>query len=375
MFEFKGDWETEIKLNEFEFFDNPEYKYQDSNKDNSIIRLEFFDERNENPDPEESQLNTVNYLLDSKNQKSILNKLLTFSKKTIYPTYKEFMWESEYPECYPQLNKVEDLNKLYGINSIKIKTIDKDSYAYYMFDCSSCLDYEHGIVITFYKDKIIDFQEDWDDIKVCEHKGIDYQAYHEKSIKEYNKRELFLVKPNPKYGKLKPYQKEQNEFYPIGLYHDGQYEKLIFELENGTIDNSENVMKRLLPLSIFHEKENFTQYLLPKFGKGQHSSFKYALEKDRFDIMEILIKQGYDINEQVAQDSSFYDSIREIVNCLNKNEPYNHIIKRLKFLLQNDLNPMLEDRFGRNAYFAIDRIEKLELKEKVTNILNQINNA
>ncbi len=134
-------------------------------------------------------------------------------------------------------------------------------------------------------------------------------------------------------------------------------------------------MSRLLPLSIFHEKENITQYLLPKFGKGQHSSFKYALQKDRFDLMKILIKQGYDINEQVAQDSSFYDSIREIVNCLNKNEPYDHILKRLQFLLQNGLNPMLEDRFGRNAYFAIDRIDNLELKERITNIVKQIKSA
>ena len=375
MFEFKGDWVTKINLKEFSILNNPEYSSDTNLTSKGIFELEIFDVRNDSPDPETFQINAIKYLEKTDNQKQILTSLLDYCRDTIYPHYKEFMWEEEYPECYPKLENEEDLYKLLGINRIIIKRIDKDEFAYYILDCSSCLDYEHGINITLFKDKVIDHGEDWDDQKVCEHKGIDYKTYNDKAIEEFNRRDLVLTQPNSKYGKLKPYQEEQNEFYPFGLYHDGQFDKLINELENGVIANSNNVMARLLPLSIFHEKENITQYLLPKFGKGQHSSFKYALQKDRFDLMETLIKQGYDINEQVAQDSSFYDSIREIVNCLNENNSYDHILKRLKFLLQNGLNPMLEDRFGRNAYFAIDRIDKLDLKERVTNIVNQIKSA
>ena len=372
MFEFKGDWVTKINLNEFSILNNPEYSRDIELISKGIFDLEIFDIRNENPDPETFQINAINYLENTNNQKQILTSLLIYCRDIIYPHYKEFMWEKEYPECYPKLENEKDLHKLLGINRIIIKRIDKDEFAYYILDCSSCLDYEHGIKITLYKDNVIDHGEDWDDQKVCEHKGIDYLTYHKKSVEEFNKRDLVLTEPNPKYGKLKPYQKDQNEFYPIGLYHAGQFDKLITELENGVIANSEIVMAKLLPLSIYHEKENMTQYLLPKFGRGQHESFKYALQKDRFDLLETLIKQGYDINEQVAQDSSFYDSIREIVNCLNKNKEFNHISKRLKFLLQNGFNPMLEDKFGRNAYFAIERIDNKDLKEKVKKIVDQI---
>lgn len=372
MFEFKGDWRTKISLKAFSILNNPEYYRDTEPVTKGLFNLEIFDVRNENPDPETYQMNTINYLENTDNQKQILTGLLNYCRDTIYPHYKEFMLEEEYPESYPKLESEKDLHQLLGINNVIIKRIDKDGFAYYILDCSSCLDYEHGINLTLYKNSVIDHGEDWDDQKVCEHKGIDYQTYHEKSVEEYNRRDLVLTQPHPKYGKLKPYQEEQNEYYPFGLYHDGQFDKLITELENGVIANAESVMARLLPLSIFHEKENITKYLLPKFGKGQHASFKYALQKDRFDLMETLIVQGYDINEQVAQDSSFYATIREIVNCLNKNEQYDHISKRLKFLLANGLNPMLEDKFGRNAYFAIERINNSDLKERVTKIVSEI---
>lgn len=375
MFEFKGEWNTNIYLKEFSILKNPEYNDKDSKVDQGIFNLEIFDIRNENPDPEEFQLNIIHFLLEPKNQLKILDNLLTYSRDIIYPHYKEFMWEEEYPECYPKLENKNNLFNLYGINRIIIKRIEKDDFAYFIFDCSSCLDYEHGITITLYKDEVIDHGEDWDDQKVCAHKGIDYKTYNDKAVADFNKKILEIAIPHPKYGKLKPFQADQNEYYPVGLYHAEQFERLIKELENGTIKDGERVMARLFPLSIYHAKEQITQYLLPKFGEGHHSAFKYALEKDRYDIMNQLIKQGYDINQQVAQDSTFYDSIGKLESCINKNEDFEHIIKRLKYLLENGLNPDLEDNFGRNSYYRIERIDSEEVKIRVNKIIGDIKKA
>lgn len=375
MFEFKGDWTTVINLEEFSILDNPEYCSKRDVLDNGIFTLQILDVRNENPDPEPYQINAINYLLDTSNQKQILKSLLHYSRDIIYPHYKQFMWEEEYPDSYPRLETEKDLYHLLGVNSVIIKTIEKDDFAYFIFTCNSCLDYEHGITITLYKNEVIDHGEDWDDQKVCAHKGIDYKTYEDHATKEFNKRDRVLTSPHPKYEKLKPWQEEQNDYYPFGLYHDGQFDRLISEIEDGTIKDKDRAMLRLFPLSIYHEKERITQYLIPKFGPGQHSAFKYALQKDRYDLMNRLITQGYDINQLVAQDSVFYDCIWEIVKSMEKNQEYDHIIKRFEFLLQNGLNPLLEDKFGRNAYYAIGRIENLEHRERVKKILEQIENA
>ena len=160
-FKFNGDWEFELPANKFNVL-----------KKIGFIQFEIFDEFNDNPDPENYQINTINYLLDVDRQINVLTSLLEYSKNTIYPHYKTFMWESEYPECYPDLDDINDLKKLFTINRILIKRIQHEDFAYYVFDCSSCLDHEHGITITFYKDKVIDHGEDWDDKKVCGHKRI-----------------------------------------------------------------------------------------------------------------------------------------------------------------------------------------------------------
>jgi len=227
MFQFNGDWETQIKLAAYSFLNHPEYCRNTGLISQGIFTLDIMDVRNENPDPELYQVNTIDFIQDPVNQAKLLSNLLAYSRDAIYPHYQEFMWQEEYPESYPTLEKTEDLHKLYGIDRILIKTIEKDNFAYFIFECSSCLDYEHGIKITFYKNQVIDHGEDWDDQKVCEHKGIDYTTYHQQETKDYNKRALKLTEPHPKYGKLKPYQRDQNDYYPFDLYHAGEDESLV----------------------------------------------------------------------------------------------------------------------------------------------------
>lgn len=242
MFEFKWEWEFEVKVNELKVLNN-----------SGVIHIEIFDEFNSNPDPENYQINTVNFLLKDENQINILTSLLEYSKAIIYPNYKTFMLESEYPECYPSLDSTDDLSNLYTIDRVIIKRIGHEDHAYYIFVCSSCLDYEHGITITLHKDRIIDHGEDWDDKKVCEHKGIDYTTYHEKIVKDYNHKELILTEPNPKYGKLKPWQKSQNDYYPYGLFHAKKNAELTNFIDSKKANKG--VVPSLLKLSIANNRK------------------------------------------------------------------------------------------------------------------------
>lgn len=362
LFEFKGDWTFEQAAKKFMILNN-----------SGSINFEIFDEFNDNPDPEIYQLNTVNYLLEENNQLNVLASIIEYSRNTIYPHYKTFMWESEYPECYPALNEITDLSKLFTLNSILIKRIQHDDYAYYVFNCYSCLDHEHGITLTLYKDKVLDHGEDWDDKKVCEHKGIDYKTYYDKAVQDYNHRELVITLPHPKYGKLKPWQKEQNEYFPMGLYHKNRLNDFQTELENKVFPK-EPICSRVLELSILHEKEEFIKNLIERNVKFKYGAFKEALKKDRFDIMDKLLEQGYNINEKVAQSSHFYDTIGFMVSAIKSNEKYEKYAKRLNYLLENKLNPYLEDKWGRNSLFRIERIEDKELRSAVnTAVMHAIN--
>jgi len=363
-FEFKGDWELELELERFKILNNPEYTRGSEKSNKGLFKFEIFDEFNSNPDPENYQINTINFLLNPDNQSKILTSLINYSREIIYPHYKTFMWESEHPDCYPKLDNVEDINKLYGINRIVIKRIGHDGFAYYILDCSSCLDYEHGITVTFYKDTVIDHGENWDDKKVCEHKGIDYNSYYEKEVKDFNQREAILTKPHEKYGKLKPWQKDQNEWYPVGLYHANRLSDFKKALETGEIPKEPTISK-ILYLSIIHKKEEFTQFLIDQNVNFKYSAFQEALNRDRYDLTDKLLQQGYSINEKVAQSSFFYVTIGYLTDAINKNDAIEVFTKRLKYLLDNDLDPYLEDNFNRNSFFRIKRIDDEAQREKV----------
>jgi len=371
MFEFKGDWKFELILEEFKIFKTHQHASSTDQACHGVFTIEIFDEFNSNPDPEEYQLNSINYLLNQENQVNILSNLLNYSKEVIYPHYKTFMSENEYPECFPKLKNIEDLNKLFAISSITIKRIGHMGHAYYILNCGSCLDHEHGITVTLHKDLVIDHGEEWRDEKVCEHKGIEYKTYYDKRIKDFNNQEAILTKPHPKYGKLKPWQFERNDFYSSALFRENRLTDLITVIENGTIPK-EPTVSRLLPFSISHDKEKFTQYFIEQKPNNKYNAFRKALEKDRFDITDELLSQGYNINEKVAYISHISDTIGFIIKATQENKNINAYKKRMIYLLRNGADPFLEDNYKRNSFYRIERIQNDIQKSKVKRIVNQI---
>jgi hypothetical protein len=97
----------------------------------------------------------------------------------------------------------------------------------------------------------------------------------------------------------------------------------------------------------------------------KYSVFQEALNRDRYDLTDKLLQQGYNINEKVAQSSFFYETIGYLTNAINKNDAIEVFTNRLKYLLDNDLDPYLEDNFKRNSFFRIKRIDDEAQREKV----------
>lgn len=366
MLEFNGDWIMDLKLEKFSLLNHMDYNVDVEKVNQGFFEVEIVDEHNNTPDPEEYQYNTVNWLLDPLHQKAILNKLFLHCKEIIYPQYKKILWESDYPECYPKLNNIKDLKKLLGISRIKIESIEKDNFAYFILDFKSCLDYEHGIQTVFYMDTIIDHGEDIDYKKIFKHRGDDPELEYNKLVEKLNRRTLTMQLPHPKYGKLKPWQRKANLQYPMAIYQAGLHVELRENLENGVIPK-EPYTSRILELSIFHKKEELTQYLIKRNPEKKYNSFKYALDFDRYDLMDELLKQGLELNDRIAFDSPFLHVVRSIQRARIKNEDTEKFKMRLKYLIMNGLNPYLEDSSKRSS---ISIIKDRELRKEIIDYIS-----
>jgi len=326
MLEFNGDWIMDLKLEKFSLLNHMDYNVDVEKVNQGFFEVEIVDEHNNTPDPEEYQYNTVNWLLDPLHQKAILNKLFLHCKEIIYPQYKKILWESDYPECYPKLNNIKDLKKLLGISRIKIES----------------------------------------NKKIFKHRGDDPELEYNKLVEKLNRRTLTMQLPHPKYGKLKPWQRKANLQYPMAIYQAGLHVELRENLENGVIPK-EPYTSRILELSIFHKKEELTQYLIKRNPEKKYNSFKYALDFDRYDLMDELLKQGLELNDRIAFDSPFLHVVRSIQRARIKNEDTEKFKMRLKYLIMNGLNPYLEDSSKRSS---ISIIKDRELRKEIIDYIS-----
>ena len=111
--------------------------------------------------------------------------------------------------------------------------------------------------------------------------------------------------------------------------------------------------------------EKFTQFLIDQNVSYKYSAFKEALKRDRYDLTDKLLNQGYNINEKVAQSSFFYDTIGNMIKAIKNEEEIDTYKERLKYLLKKGLDPYLEDNFKRNSFFRIKRNNDESLREQV----------
>jgi len=213
--ELNGEWSIQVelpllaKLSNEKFFRYAGYKSHVANLEKGLITVDFVDERNENPDPSSEQASTLKFIID--NQQKILESILVGLKSKIYPRYLEFSDPDEYQ--FPPINGVDDLELALGIRSVMISAAYKEDAAYYDLNFSFSGDMEHGIVITMHHLRMISFGSDHNGKAVMTDMGQDYDKWlaeyndnYEKNIKDRGYQKYHT--PSPKYGKLKPWQKD-----------------------------------------------------------------------------------------------------------------------------------------------------------------------
>jgi hypothetical protein len=120
---------------------------------------------------------------------------------------------------------------------------------------SFCTDEEHGLAVTLHKDRLIDFAGigDMDNRKVIEDIGLNYDDWLDERLSKKEKKKLKLYYPHEKYGKLKPWQKSANDYFPFGLLHADRNNDLVNYLRANPSVLSEN-LNRLIEIAEYHKK-------------------------------------------------------------------------------------------------------------------------
>jgi len=380
-FEFKGEWESKMVLQEFATLDNVEYRKRHHKLRTEEFILIIEDEHNCNPFPEKEQLNAINYLIN--NQTAILNSIFDYSLNSIYPTYKEFQSKEEYPECYPELNAIGDLRKLLGINEIIISSLKKEDHSYIVFDFSTCLDHEHGLYIIFHKGRIVENGSIGDlSYEKVESEGGN-RNYKQSQLQFGDSPTLHgLHIADPEIGKLKPWQQEfnQNRIGKI-IHNDPKLFKKLIE-EEVIFGDLELYNHSVFEMCVRKRNFELIEYLAKKGGSFGHSIGFCVGEKFDLRLLKFLIDLGADINKPIYNNQSIlfkeiYDlaqlmfhnktvferpkeRIKDILklggdldNCDGKGTDYFELLKKRyaeHFLIRTNIREIIEElKSGRKA--------------------------
>ena len=237
-FVFQGDWYTTIELSTFDKeLDNSKYSFRRKELNKGEYQLDINEVFDENPDLSSEQKNTIKHIQTESNQSIILTNLFSYLKEIVYPEYREYISEDEYPGTFPVLNTVKNLRNVIGLDHIVILRFGIEGYSYYNLMFETSLDEEHGIGFVMHKNQIIEHGEigGLGYEKVAAHMGMEYEDYlkYQTNIQTPPTREYQLA--NKKYGKLKPWQMDVNSNRHYYLYSSKQDEKLIEFIESGQI--------------------------------------------------------------------------------------------------------------------------------------------
>ena len=240
-FEFDGNWEFDLELSEFKKIfsfsgnaNNP--KFRDK------FYIKFLDRRDYEPDPTKEQLNALQFIIN--NQTEIINSIYNHISNIVFPLHKTYIDDEEI--FFPKITSSEGLSKVLGLNDIIIHLESKDSISYvsYVFGNFSA-DNEHGQTITLHKLQYLHSGETWEYKPIYEDLNLDYKIKDREDTEEYLKfrsKPLIFQKPIEKYNRLKPWQKEINELYPVRLIKNGENDRFINFIEfDFTADQYQNL--------------------------------------------------------------------------------------------------------------------------------------
>lgn len=359
-----GEWTTKIVLiqlsglRNIKFFRNERSRQHLAELEQGLITLDISDERNTDPDPSAEQNATFDFIIE--NQQLILESLFNALRNKIYPTYQEYIDADDY--SFPPLHTLNDLELVLAIRRITITANYKEGFAYYelYFDFSG--DREHGLVISMHKDRLISFcgMGDNDGRAVLEDIGYDYDKWLKEYLDARNNKSYTIHKKIPKYGKLKPWQKDENREYLINLIRADDLVKLKQLIDSGEIDIEEGYAwgKTILCSAVSMNKIEAVKLLLQKGAKVGNAILECS-QGDRYlkrEVLKLLVDHGGNVDYLgYWKRTTLYYEIENRVNTFQnmasagKNNPEklaryeadfeNHSIN-IPFLIQLGANPL-----------------------------------
>lgn len=365
-FKFDGNWEYEIQIPAFE-------QIQSIYTDGRII-LNITDDLSETPDPYQSQLQAINFILE--NQFVIADKIIERTVAELPKIFENYYGLSQKgPYMLEFEDKVIDLGdlsydnvvNLIGIQSITILIPSKNQSSYYDITGRCAWDEEHGLNYLMHEDRIltmgaIEGNSFWDAIK-------DNGTYDEHQEIKKTRSVPKKYEPNAKYNKLKPSHKNANDNYEYSIISGG-YNTLFMNLvEEGELDFNginENHNKSFLEIACWFNNNELVEYLLNKGAKIRYALHQCIGYNDNPEAFEMILKSGGDINKQdgigntilitkAYELSRCYDSKTNSINSRqgNQNEfdqKINALKKEVKNLIRRGCDPNIKNNYGSSAY-------------------------
>ena len=308
-FEFKGDWEFEYQFEAFKGLQSRRGSYtsQDSKKEsNGIVNVIISDELNDDTDPTEEQINSINFIL---NNPAKIKQSLFKALKIEYPKLKEMYGydenDQDSKEWFPEINSIDEFKKVFGVGNMFVLLPHKEGYSYIGLECGCTWDEEHGLGFLLHKYSIIkvggadEAFSTWEAFK-------DNGTYEEEQ-KKWNKHvkekkslpKPKIYKPHPKYGKLKPSQSEANKMFENHLLERGYNSEFIELVESDQIDVNINngLTMTFLERAAQFNNLDIVKFILSKNPNSKDNVIHRSVRYCNKELVQIMIDNGVDINQ------------------------------------------------------------------------------
>lgn len=302
-FEFSGEWTFDhplpflSKLHDKHWYSKPEESVQYHKLNAGVVTVQIVDRRDNNPDPMECQWATLNYIIQ--NERSIHIALFNSVKEIINPKHIEYSGG----DWIKPLNGVNDLGKTIKIDQIQIQLEEKNGLSYYAIMCEYIGDYEHGIVITMYKDEYIGSEGSWevDYEGIANHRGGFTEAERDANIALNEAGEGVLHLPHEKYGKLKPWQVDANGNFLSKMIKDSKNNELIIKyVEEGKLDINIPISSYwgdgLVGLADYFKNNDLLNYFFDKGAPMGRLFFRYTDNQFDRSKLDFFISKGADVD-------------------------------------------------------------------------------
>ena len=373
-FKFDGNWEHQIKLSELSKFSHPDFfnSKPNTNYDGNIKML-IEEVRNFNPDPENEQIKTINFLLSQKNQIEIIESIFKYIKDVAYPDFQSYFSKEEYPDNYLNLTSIDDLHRVIGFNGITIHNFFKDECAIYTLSFAAAFGYENHLNLTFDKTKILDHIE-WSDFpseKITEELGFQQLELTDEEYEKIREEELKLVlyKPHPKYGKLKSWQKSENDSYPSKLLYHGMYKELksYIETKGDEIINLKSGFLYTITRGKRDVPKHFIEYLLEDKPTQIENIAPYALSLEDKSIFLKLVSYGYDINALKNDSTLITSRIATLKHDIQVKyfDRAEETKREIEYLMKMGANPNIRGKYKEDTFSYIKKIDEEQIRLKI----------